>query len=62
MLIQSKDVKSYGFDDGDMKVNSVYVSDNEILNNIMKLEKLRKDYWIELQEAPRSNSIYNKSF
>lgn len=57
-LTQSKDerIKSFGCNDGAMKVNSVYVNDNEILNNIMKLEKIRKDYFAELQDLkPKTN-------
>lgn len=52
MLNQSNDerIKSYGFDDGRDKINTVYVSDNEILTCIMKLEKLREDYFGELQD------------
>lgn len=58
MLNQSKDerIKSFGCDDGTIKVNSVYVSDSDILNNIMKLEKVRKDYFSELQDLkPKTN-------
>ena len=48
--LNSDRIKSYGCDDSAMKVSSVYTSDNEILNCIMKLEKLRNDYFVELQD------------
>ena len=48
--LNSDRIKSYGCDDGAMKVSSVYTSDNEIINCIMKLEKLRNDYFVELQD------------
>jgi len=53
-------LKSCAVDDGAMKVSSVYTSDNEIINSVMKLEKLRNDYFVELQDLKLATIVSNK--